>query len=140
MKSTDSRIRLARRASGLTQSELARQLMVSRSAVAQWERTDGSSPAASNLEKLAVTLACSFEWLATGRGSRHAVGKRPSQSEATAVVLRHFARDDAEEHLLVVFRKLDGSDQNLVRSIADLLKTRPGYRRGKSTKTQTVPK
>lgn len=122
VKSAASRIRLARRAAGLTQNDLARDLQVSRSAVAQWERSEGSNPAASNLEKLAVTLACSFEWLATGRGTRNA----NDNAESAAVVLRHFAKDDAEEHLLAVFRELDGLDRKAVISLADTLSMRPG--------------
>ena len=124
VKSAASRIRLARRTAGLTQNDLAKDLRVSRSAVAQWERSGGSNPAASNLEKLAVTLACSFEWLATGRGTRNANGH--AESAAAAVVLRHFAKDDAEEHLLAVFRELDGLDRKAVISLADTLSMRPG--------------
>jgi transcriptional regulator with XRE-family HTH domain len=127
-----SRIRQARRAVGITQSQVADRLNVSRSAVAQWERSDGSNPVASNLEKLAVELACSFEWLATGRGSRSAVGKHPAPAEATAVVLRHFARDDTEELLLDTFRELDLWDQRLLMSMAETLSRRPVASRRKS--------
>lgn len=124
MKSATSRIRLARRAAGLTQADLAKQLKVSRSAVAQWERSGGSKPVVSNLEKLAVVLACSFEWLATGRGNRNAPDKQPGHAESAAVVLRHFARDDDEEHLLAVFRELDAWDQKSVLAVADTLSKR----------------
>jgi len=125
MKSTTSRIRLARRAAGNTQAELARQLKVSRSAVAQWERADGSKPSAANLEKLALGLGCSFEWLATGRGNKNARGKRSQATVETAVQLRHFAKDDAEDHLLAAFRELDHWDQKAVLSVVDTLSHRP---------------
>lgn len=136
MKSVAARIRLARRASGLTQSDVAEQLGIGRSAVTQWERSDGSHPTASNLGKLAVLLGCSYEWLATGRG-----GKRPSTSiassgEETAVVLRHFARDDAEEHVLAVFRGLDEWDQKAVILLAETLSTRSVSLRRKPTRAR----
>lgn len=136
MKSTTSRIRLARRAAGLTQTELARRLKVSRSAVAQWERADGSNPSATNLEKLALGLACSFEWLATGRGNKNARGKLSHAMADTAVQLRHFAKDDAEEHLLAAFRELDHWDQKAVLSVVDALALRPKRARPKARKRQ----
>jgi transcriptional regulator with XRE-family HTH domain len=125
---------LARRAAGLTQADLARQLGVSRSAVAQWERPGGSKPVSGNLEKLAVTMGCSFEWLATGRGNRHAADLQPSQLEGTAVILRHFARDDGEEHLLALYRELDGLDQRAVQELAEILSRRSRSGRGRVRK------
>lgn len=67
---------------------------------------NGSKPASENLAKLAMSLGCSFEWLATGRGSKHTNGKSQTPHEDTAVVMHSFDRDDAEEHVLSVFRKL----------------------------------
>jgi transcriptional regulator with XRE-family HTH domain len=132
MRSVANRIRLARRAAGLTQADVAEQLQVGRSAVAQWERADGSNPAATNLAKLAIVLECAFEWLATGRGSRLTRNDASNQSEETAVVMRHFARDDAEDHLLAVFRELDERDQNVITTLADALADRPIGQRKKS--------
>ena len=125
LKSVTSRIRLARKAAGLTQVELARRLKVSRSAVAQWERADGSNPASTNLGRLALALACSFEWLATGRGNKNAIGKRGHSMADTAVDLRHFAKDDAEDHLLAAFRELDHWDQKAVLSVVEAFTHRP---------------
>jgi transcriptional regulator with XRE-family HTH domain len=114
----------------MTQTDLARRLSVSRSAISQWERTDGSNPTAANLGNLALALACSFEWLATGRGSRSASGKRAASEQAdVAVQLRYFAKDDAEEHLLAAFRDLDHWDRMAVLSVVDTLvhrEKRPG--------------
>jgi len=135
LKSVAARIRLARRASGLTQSDLADQLDIGRSAVAQWERSDGSHPTASNLAKLSVLLGCSFEWLATGRGGKRPANSVTSSGEETAVVLRHFARDDAEDHILAVFRGLDEWDQKAVILLAETLSNRSVSLRRKVKKT-----
>ena len=122
-----TRMRLIRRAANLTQAELASQMGMSRSAVAQWESPSGSSPSAENLSRLAVKLNCSYEWLATGRGSRSANQRGTGHpAEDPAEVLRFFASTDAEEHLLATFRQLESWDQDVVGSLADLLATRPG--------------
>jgi transcriptional regulator with XRE-family HTH domain len=142
MKSAASRVKLARRAAGLTQAGLAERLGVSRSAISQWERVDGSNPTAANLGNLALALACSFEWLATGRGSKSA-GSKFSRSEPadTAVQLRYFAKDDGEEHLLAAFRDLDHWDQKAVLSVVDTLahrEKRPGPKAGKRKHNRPV--
>jgi transcriptional regulator with XRE-family HTH domain len=118
MQPLSSRIRSARRAAKLTQADVAHRIGVGRSAVSQWERIDGSAPGAGNLERLAVALNCAFEWLATGRG-----GRQPAvaQSEDTVVVLRHFARDDLEDHLLDAFRGLDTRDRRAVLAVIEAL-------------------
>lgn len=121
MKSVSARVRLARRAARLTQAEVAQLLGVGRSAVAQWERTDGSRPSVSHLTALAQKLDCSFEWLATGRGGRACATGSADGGEETAVVLRHFAHDDDEERILGVFRSLDERDREMVMSLADAL-------------------
>lgn len=126
------RVRMARRAAGLSQSALAEKLGLSRSAAAQWESSKGSSPSTDNLGKLAVVLGCSYEWLATGRGGRvpsATSGAHPA--EDTTEVLRYFARDDAEEHLLATFRQLDHWDRRSVGQLADTLASRPGQARRK---------
>lgn len=126
-RSMASRVRLVRRAAGLTQAELAMQMKMSRSAVAQWESSTGSSPSADNLSRLAIKLGCSYEWLATGRGSRNANNRSAGHpAEDPSEVLRFFARTDAEEHLLATFRQLESWDQIVVGSLADMLATRPG--------------
>jgi len=125
LKSASARIRLARRAAALTQADLARQMKVSRSAVAQWERSDGSNPTSANLERLAIALACSFEWLATGRGNKSTQSKHSSGTADAAVHLRHFAKDDAEDQLLAAFRELEHWDQKAVLSVVDTFTHRP---------------
>ena len=134
-RSLTSRVRLIRRAAGLTQAELAAQMKMSRSAVAQWESATGSSPSAENLSRLAIKLGCSYEWLATGRGNRNASAAGAGHpAEDPAAVLRFFARTDAEEHLLATFRQLESWDQNVVGAMADMLATRPGYATRRTSK------
>jgi transcriptional regulator with XRE-family HTH domain len=119
MRSVTSRLRIARRSANLTQAMLAATLGVGRSAVAQWEREDGSSPTVAHLSELARALDCSFEWLATGRGSRRCPGDE--NNEGAAVVLAHFARNDQEEQMLELLRALDRSDRQIVLTLAELL-------------------
>jgi len=118
---------------GLSQSGLAKALNVSRSAVAQWERPDGSTPSSTNLSNLAVELACNFDWLATGRGSRIPHSASDESAAETVVQLAHFAKDDVEEHLLTVVRELDDLDKQALITLADVLSTRS---RGKRRRTR----
>lgn len=62
------RVREARKLIGLSQEQLAGEIGVSRSAVAQWEMSDGTSPSVENLIALAQRSGMAFEFLATGRG------------------------------------------------------------------------
>lgn len=119
MKTVSTRIRMARVAARLTQAELAGLLSVGRSAVAQWERAVGSRPSVSHLTVLAQKLDCSFEWLATGRGSRVCSTRLETDGQDAAVLLQHFAHDDDEEKILSVFRSLDGPDRQMVLALAD---------------------
>jgi phage repressor protein C with HTH and peptisase S24 domain len=95
--------------------------------VAQWESTSGSSPSGTNLAELAVKLGCSYEWLATGRGSRTRSSKEQVHpAEDPAAVLRYFASTEEEEHILATFRQLDLWDQVVVTMLAESLASRPG--------------
>lgn len=121
MKPLSTRLREARRGARLTQLALAERIGVSRSAVAQWERTDGTSPSSAHLGLLAVALGCPYEWLATGRGHRTALpADEPTQSEIVAN-LRAFARNVAEEDVLTAFRTLRPRDQTLALEFLALL-------------------
>jgi len=53
----------------MRQSDLAKMLGISRSAVANWESGDGSHPSLENLSKIAIATDCGVDWLATGRGA-----------------------------------------------------------------------
>jgi len=96
------RIRWARRRAGCSQSQLAKQVGVVRSAVAQWERDGGARPTSSNLAKVACCCSVSYEWIATGRG-------RVSLSDETEVLaveidLHLYAQSELERRLLEAFR------------------------------------
>lgn len=62
------RVRVARQRAGMTQSQLAERIGVTRGAVANWEITKRPKPSVSNLIEIALATGVSFEWLATGRG------------------------------------------------------------------------
>lgn len=64
------RVREARKLVDLSQEELAGELDVSRSAVAQWEMTRGTAPSVENLIALARRSGMAFEYLTTGRGPK----------------------------------------------------------------------
>lgn len=122
------RIRSARQAARLTQSELAAALNLSRSAVAQWESASGSAPSTANFARLAATLGCTFEWLATGQGSRSNT-RRPAfgrdDDPSPAVLYRLFAHNDEEEQLIEAFRTLDDFDRAAVVVLTETLSARP---------------
>ncbi|KFN40992.1 helix-turn-helix domain-containing protein [Arenimonas oryziterrae] len=108
MKTLTNRIRQARRAASYSQSELAQQVGVQRSAVAQWERQGGSRPTTENLSKIALATTINFEWLATGRGRmKLQLDGGDDGDEGPALLLQYFAQDEVEERMLVALRKLD---------------------------------
>lgn len=63
-----TRVRVARQRAGMTQSQLADRVGVTRGAVANWEVSERPRPSVSNLVEVANTTEVSVEWLATGRG------------------------------------------------------------------------
>jgi transcriptional regulator with XRE-family HTH domain len=75
------RIATARADAGIkSQTELARRLGVTKSAVSEWEK-DKSKPSTQNLARIAQLTSKGFDWLATGRTSRS-----PEYNGAAAVV------------------------------------------------------
>ncbi|WP_133818432.1 helix-turn-helix domain-containing protein [Tahibacter aquaticus] len=63
------RVLRARRHAGMTQQQLAEHVGVQRSAVAQWERLNGTRPTSSRMAAVAVVTGVSADWLMTGRGA-----------------------------------------------------------------------
>lgn len=63
-----NRVQQARARKAMRQSDLARALGVSRSAVANWE-SGSARPSSENLGKIALATDCGIDWLATGRGA-----------------------------------------------------------------------
>ena len=108
------RIRQARRSANLTQSALAADLGLNRSAVAQWERPEGCRPTSQNLARIALVTHVSFEWLATGRGKMangHGLDGAVPQAEL-------------EARLVAAFRAMSPSGQ---RALVELLTSVPGH-------------
>jgi transcriptional regulator with XRE-family HTH domain len=127
-KSIALRIRSARQAARLTQAQLSTMLNLSRSAIAQWESASGSTPSTTHFAELAGALGCSFEWLATGKGTRQTTRRIDAASEESGesvVVRRYFARSDEEEQLIEAFRELDAFDRAVVVGLAENLSARP---------------
>lgn len=61
-----TRIRRARRQSGLSQDALARKIGVSRSSVSNWEAASSIRPTLAGLRKIATVTGVSVEWLVAG--------------------------------------------------------------------------
>lgn len=102
MFSMSVRIRQCRHLAHLSQSDLALKVGVRRSAVAQWERVDGTSPSVAHMVLLATATGVSFEWLATGRGLMHPIDLDLEPS----VMVGDFARDEIENKALDLIRRL----------------------------------
>lgn len=106
MRDLTTRIRQARRRVAYSQTDLAEQVGVNRSAVAQWERPGGSTPTSSNLSKIAVITSVHYEWLTTGRGQM-CVAAAADSDEVPALELQFYAHDGIEERVLQGLRKLE---------------------------------
>jgi transcriptional regulator with XRE-family HTH domain len=106
MRDLTTRIRQARRRVAYSQTDLAGQVGVNRSAVAQWERPGGSTPTSSNLSKIAVITSVHYEWLATGRGQM-CVAATAEMPVAPTLELQFYAHDVIEERVLQGMRKLE---------------------------------
>lgn len=117
MFSMPTRIRRARRAAKLSQAQLATQLGIQRSAVAQWEQLHGTSPSVDHLVRLAVLTGMCFEWLATGRGQA-----RPGEGDFDeAVTMRDFAQNEIESQVLESIRRLSVKRQKAACAILALM-------------------
>ena len=121
MYSMPIRIRQARASAKFSQAELAAQLGVCRSAVAQWERTGGTSPSVDHLAKVAIVTGVWFEWLATGRGPSH-----PEEAEldnAATATATDCAMDDLESRILEAVRRLTRRKREMVCRVVELIAT-----------------
>jgi transcriptional regulator with XRE-family HTH domain len=111
-----SRIREARRAAGLSQSQLADLMKVTRSACSQWEVEGGTAPRGHRFERLAAILNVTVEWLATGEGDPQkgfgtgddSGGYRGMLTEDERTLLERFAMlgDDGQQALLALLSRL----------------------------------
>ncbi len=73
MQRIGARIREARKAKGLSQSDLAEALDVTKGAISQWE-TGQTDLSITRLDAIARVLAVEVEWLRAGKGPPHPVG------------------------------------------------------------------
>lgn len=112
------RIRQSRRAVRLSQAQLARQVGVCRSAVAQWERAHGTAPTVVHLAEIASITGVTFEWLATGRGAM----RMGADEDVPAVETGDFARDELETRVLESLRRLPNRQRAMVCRIVDSLR------------------
>lgn len=96
------RIRLARRALGMSQTQLAQAVGVQRSAVSHWEAPLGKNPSVSHMREIALVTGIQFEWLATGRGEMPLSREVQLDSIATADAL--LVEDPLEFRLVAAFR------------------------------------
>ena len=99
-----TRIRAARRDRGLTQDELADQVGVSRSAVAQWE-TGRTGQITGNLSRIAGTLEVNVEYLMYGDDKR-AMGDVRQGDELALLRLYRECNPEDRQMLLRTARRL----------------------------------
>lgn len=112
-----SRIRRARAAAKFSQAQLAALTGVKRSAVAQWERADCTSPSVEHLAQIAVSTGVRFEWLATGRGPALPDG----QEFDFAANIHDFAQDETESRILGYVRRMSDRKRQLACMILEAL-------------------
>jgi transcriptional regulator with XRE-family HTH domain len=93
-----TRIRTARRDHGLTQDELADQVGVSRSAVAQWE-TGRTGQVTGNLSRIAGALEVNVEYLMYGDDKR--ASQQVGQGDELAL-LRLYRECDPEDRQMLL--------------------------------------
>jgi transcriptional regulator with XRE-family HTH domain len=98
------RVRAARQDRGLTQNELASQVGVSRSAVAQWE-TGRAGQVTGNLSRIASVLEVNVEYLMYGDDKR-AVGEVRQGDELALLRLYRECQPDDRQMLLRTARRL----------------------------------
>ena len=117
MQSMATRIRRARMGARMTQTDLATVVGVQRSAVAQWESAEGTSPSTGHLAEIAIKTNVNFEWLATGRG--------PSQLDQGAIVeaaiMADIAENELEIRMLELMRRLPRRKQEMACEMIELL-------------------
>lgn len=116
MSALSLRIRRARRLAAISQTELARRVGVKRSAVTQWEHSNGTTPSVEHMIKIAVEAGVSFEWVATGRGQNAC-----PVEQVSAVVLDDYAMDAHESKALSFLRGMTTAKKRIALQILEVL-------------------
>ncbi|MCD9086226.1 helix-turn-helix transcriptional regulator [Stenotrophomonas sp. SY1] len=94
------RIRTARVRAGLTQTDLAKRLGISRTAVVNWEsEANRARPSGERLEEISHLTNVAWEWLATGRGQARL------SSDGINALDAELIDDPIERRLLKAFRE-----------------------------------
>lgn len=91
-----------------------------RSAVAQWENSDGTTPSTEHLAEIAIKTNVQFEWLATGRGP----SKIDEAAMAAAVTMADIAENEIESRMLELMRRLPRRTQEMACDMVELLGNR----------------
>lgn len=86
--------------SGISQNTLATSVGVQRSAVAQWERRQGSHPSMEHLIAISIVTRVNLEWLGTGRGVARC------DTDPAALEPEEYAKDEVEAQCLRMLRAL----------------------------------
>lgn len=107
MSYVNERIRRARTAAGLNQTELAAHIGVTRAAVSQWELGTTKSPNPKNIFAIAEVTGFSPQWLATGEGPEKLKdGDFPFYNDADILInlekLRRALHSDTEDFALLM--------------------------------------
>jgi len=132
--SQPSRIRLARRHAGLSQTQLASAVQVQRSAVSHWESVQSKNPSVTHLREIAMVTGVQFEWLATGRGQM--APSRDTVLDSVAAVDALLVDDSLEQRLLMAFREAPVRARlALVELMEELASQRTGRPRTRSLMT-----
>jgi len=119
MLSMSDRVRRARVNAGLSQTQLAMETGVKRSAVAQWEREGGTFPSVQHMARIAVVTKVRFEWLATGRGS----GQADDEAELALNAAATDTRSELENEVLALLRRLPPRKRQVAHAIIEMLTT-----------------
>lgn len=132
MTTLHARIKLARRLMNVSQTKLATEIGVQRSAVSHWESPLGKNPTLKNLRKIAEVTAVRFEWLATGRGAMALSSK--TLADSIPAVLALMVDDELEVRMLEAMRDLS-LDSKM--SLVELAEQIAALRMGKSKRKKT---